>query len=115
MSGTGRKATAKTATTAVTVKHRPLSQVKTCSYAKDDRLTAIAYTGAVNATPDVGFTLDPYFPRLVSRTVQEAGAETFQHEAIGRLTGDLGVFTLGYFGQTGQIEAGGHNIGRTGV
>lgn len=41
-----------------------LNQVKTNSYAKDDRLLGIAYTGAVNPTPNVGFTLDPYFPRL---------------------------------------------------
>ena len=131
------------------------SQVKTYSYAKDDRLTAIAYTGAVNATPNVGFTWDPYFPRLASRTdgagttqftyvavgslgalqvqqeagpfansaitsaydelgrlsqrtVQGAGAETFQYDAIGRLIGhasDLGAFMLGYLGQTGQITS----------
>jgi YD repeat-containing protein len=132
-----------------------LSQVRTYSYAKDDRLTAIAYTGAVNPTPNVGFTWDPYFPRLVSRTdgtgttqfayvpvgslgalqvqqeagpfansaitsvydelgrvsqrtVQGAGAETFQYDAIGRLSNhasDLGAFTLGYLGQTGQITS----------
>ena len=131
------------------------SQVKTYSYAKDDRLLGIAYTGAVNPTPNVGFTWDPYFPRLVSRTdgagttqftyvpvgslgalqvqqeagpfansaitsaydelgrlasrtVQGAGAETFQYDAIGRLTShasDLGAFTLGYLGQTGQITS----------
>ena len=107
--------------------------MKTYSYAKDDRLLGIAYTGAVNPTPNVGFTWDPYFPRLASRTdgvgttqfayvpvgslgalqvqqeqgpfansaitsaydelgrlssrtVQGAGAETFQYDAIGRLT-----------------------------
>ena len=46
--------------------------------------------------------------RLSSRTVQGAGAETFQYDAIGRLTGhasDLGAFTLGYLGQTGQITS----------
>ncbi|MBI2740179.1 MAG: hypothetical protein HYX38_26990 [Rhodospirillales bacterium] len=46
--------------------------------------------------------------RLASRTVQGAGAETFQYDAIGRLTGhasDLGAFTLGYLGQTGQITS----------
>ena len=38
------------------------SQVKTYSYAKDDRLTAVAYTGAVNPTPNVGFTWDRIVP-----------------------------------------------------
>src|SRR5918996_6038660 len=97
-------------------------------------------------TPNVGFTWDPYFPRLASRTdgagttqftyvpvgslgalqvqqesgpfansaitsaydelgrlsqrtVQGAGAETFQYDAIGRLANhasDLGAFTLSY-------------------
>lgn len=46
--------------------------------------------------------------RLASRTVQGAGAETFQYDAIGRLAGhgsDLGAFTLSYLGQTGQITS----------
>ncbi len=60
------------------------SQVKTYSYAKDDRLMAIAYTGAVNATPNVGFTWDPYFPRLVSRT-DGAGATQFTYVPVGSL------------------------------
>ena len=38
------------------------------AYAKDDRLTGITYTGAVNPTPNVSFTYDPYFPRLASMT-----------------------------------------------
>ena len=44
--------------------------------------------------------------RLASRTVQGAGVETFQYDAIGRLVthaNDLGSFTLSYLGQTGQI------------
>jgi RHS repeat-associated protein len=44
--------------------------------------------------------------RLASRTVQGAGAETFQYDAIGRLTthaSDLGSFTLAYLGQTRQM------------
>jgi RHS repeat-associated protein len=132
-----------------------LSQVRTYGYAKDDRLTAITYTGAVHTTPNVSFTYDPYFPRvasmtdgtgttqyayvpagtlgalqlsseasplaastvsylydelgrLSSRTVQGAGAETFSYDAIGRLVGhahDMGSFTLGYLGQTGQITS----------
>lgn len=45
-----------------------LSQVKTYSYFKDDRLSGVTYTGAVNPTPNVSFTDDPYFPRVVSMT-----------------------------------------------
>ncbi len=130
-----------------------LGQIKTYSYAKDDLLTGTNYTNAVNATPNVSFTYDPYFPRVVSmtdgtgtkqytyvpvgslgalqrqqesgplansaissaydelgrlasRTVQGAGAETFQYDAIDRLVthaNDLGSFTLSYLGQTGQM------------
>jgi YD repeat-containing protein len=61
-----------------------LSQVKTYSYAKDDRLTAIAYTSTVNPTPNVGFTWDPYFPRLVSRT-DGAGTTQFTYVPVGSL------------------------------
>jgi len=60
------------------------SQVKTYSYAKDDRLTAIAYTGAVSPTPNVGLTWDPYFPRLLSRT-DGAGTTQFTYAAVGSL------------------------------
>jgi YD repeat-containing protein len=128
-----------------------LGQVKTYAYASDNRLSGITYTGAVNPPPNVGFTYDPYFPRLASmtdgtgtrqyayvpvgslgalqlqqesgplansaiasayaelgriasRTVQGAGAETFQYDALGRLSvhaNDLGSFTLSYLGETG--------------
>ena len=61
-----------------------LSQVKTYSYAKDDRLTAIAYTGALNPTPNVGFTWDPYFPRLASRT-DGVGTTQFTYGPVGSL------------------------------
>jgi RHS repeat-associated protein len=46
--------------------------------------------------------------RVVSRTVGGASAETFQYDAIGRLSGHadaLGKFALGYLGQTGQIAS----------
>ena len=129
--------------------------MKTYTYAKDDLLTGVTYTGAVNATPNVSFTYDPFFPRLASmtdgtgttpytyvpigslgalqlqqessplansaiayaydelgrlasRTVTGAGAETFHYDAIGRLithASDLGAFTLGYLGQTGQLTS----------
>ena len=70
-----------------------LSQVKTYSYAKDDRLLGVAYTGAVNPTPNVGFAWDPYFPRLASRT---DGAGTTQFTYVpgglaGRPAGAAGI------------------------
>ncbi len=128
-----------------------LNQVKTFAYAEDDRVTGVAYTGAVNPTPNVSFAYDPNFPRLTSmtdgtgtttygyypvgvvgglrlqtetqplatigyiydklgrvksRAVTGAGSETFGYDALDRLTthaSDLGSFTLGYLGQTGQI------------
>ena len=46
--------------------------------------------------------------RVSTRTVAGAGAESFQYDAIGRLTSDtndLGTFTLAYLGQTGQITS----------
>ena len=132
-----------------------LGQTKQYSYAVDDRLVGIGYLNAVNPTPNVAFSYDPYFPRLASMTdgtgpsqytyypvgslgalqleqessalpsssieysydelsrltsrmVASQGAETFSYDAIGRLTGhgsDLGAFTLGYLGQTGQVTA----------
>ena len=128
-----------------------LNQVKTFSYGEDDRVTGVAYTGAVNPTPNVSFAYDPNFPRLTSmtdgtgtttygyypvgvvgglrlqtetqplaaigyaydklgrvksRAVTGAGTEAFDYDALDRLTthaSDLGSFTLGYLGQTGQI------------
>lgn len=43
-----------------------LSQVKTLSYANDDRLLGVAYSCAVNPTPNLAFTWDPYVPRMTS-------------------------------------------------
>ena len=42
--------------------------MKTYGYARDDRVTGITYTNAVNPTPNVSFTWDPYFPRLTAMT-----------------------------------------------
>nr|WP_253203981.1 RHS repeat-associated core domain-containing protein [Methylosinus sp. KRF6] len=135
-----------------------LGQIKQYAYANDNRLTGVAYSNAVNPTPNVAFSYDPYLPRVASmtdgngatrysyagsfsfgalrlqqecfvptgasscayqidfaydalgrrssRTVSGFGAETFQYDAIGRLTGhasDLGSFALSYLGQTDQI------------
>jgi hypothetical protein len=41
----------------------PIGQSKNYQYALDDRLAGIGYQKALNPTPNVGFTYDPYFPR----------------------------------------------------
>jgi RHS repeat-associated protein len=57
--------------------------------------------------------------RISSRTVQGQGSETFAYDALGRLSGhasDLGAFSLGYLGQTGQItsrQLSGSNLATT--
>jgi YD repeat-containing protein len=61
-----------------------LSQVKTYGYARDDQLTAIIYTGAVNPTPNVSFTWDPYFPRLTAMT-DGTGTRQYAYVPVGSL------------------------------
>ena len=49
----------------------------------------------------IAYTYDA-LGRLASRTVAQAGEETYQYDAIGRVVGDvndLGSFTLSYLGQ----------------
>ena len=43
-------------------------QVKTFSYDHNDNIVGIAYTNAGNATPNVTFSWDPYFPRMSAMT-----------------------------------------------
>jgi RHS repeat-associated protein len=45
-----------------------LGQSKQFSYANDDRLTGVSYLNAVNPTPNVLLTYDPFFPRVASMT-----------------------------------------------
>jgi RHS repeat-associated protein len=59
-----------------------LGQVKTYSYAKDDLPTGITYTGAVNPTPNVSFTYDPWFPRLASMT-DGTGTTQYTYVPVG--------------------------------
>ncbi len=61
-----------------------LSQVKTYAYAQDDRPSGITYTGAVNPTPNVGFTYDPYFPRLTAMT-DGTGTRQYTYVPVGSL------------------------------
>jgi RHS repeat-associated protein len=59
-----------------------LSQVKTYAYDKANELTGIAYTAAVNTTPNVTFAWDPYFPRRTQMT-DGAGTTTWSYVASG--------------------------------
>jgi RHS repeat-associated protein len=61
-----------------------LGQEKRYGYALDDRLASIDYVDALNATPSVYFTYDPYFPRVTSMT-DGSGATQFQYQAVGAM------------------------------
>jgi hypothetical protein len=61
-----------------------LGQVKTYGWARDDRLTGIAYTNAVNTTPNVSFAWDPYFPRIASMT-DGTGTRQYAYVPVGTL------------------------------
>ncbi|WGS86967.1 RHS repeat-associated core domain-containing protein [Methylomonas sp. UP202] len=61
-----------------------LSQKKTFTYAKDDKPTALTYSNAVNTTPNVSFSYDPWFPRVASMT-DGTGTTQYQYRAIGQL------------------------------
>jgi len=59
-----------------------LGQTKQYAYAEDDRLVGITYQNAVNPTPNVGFSYDPYFPRLASMT-DGTGTTQYTYFPIG--------------------------------
>ncbi|WP_139306103.1 RHS repeat protein, partial [Methylomonas sp. LWB] len=61
-----------------------LGQKKTFTYAKDDKPTALTYSNAVNTTPNVSFSYDPWFPRVASMT-DGTGTTQYQYRAIGQL------------------------------
>jgi RHS repeat-associated protein len=59
-----------------------LGQIKTFTYAHDNRVTGITYTSTVNPTPNVTFVWDTYFPRLTSMT-DGTGTTNYSYTAIG--------------------------------
>ena len=61
-----------------------LGQTKQYSYAPDNQLTGIAYLNALNATPNVGFSYDPYFLRRVSMS-DGTGTTTYSYSPVGKL------------------------------
>ncbi|TWB45575.1 RHS repeat-associated protein [Rhizobium sp. ERR 922] len=62
-------------------------------------------TGASSCSHTIAYGYDA-LGRTASRQVSSSGAETFQYDAIGRVTNhssDLGAFQISYLGQTPQI------------
>jgi RHS repeat-associated protein len=59
-----------------------LGQTKQFTYAKDNSITAITYVGAVNPTPNVAFTYDPYFVRVVSMS-DGTGTTQYSYVPVG--------------------------------
>lgn len=62
-----------------------LGQVKTYAYDEANELTGIKYTGAVNPTPNVSFSWDPYFPRRTGMT-DGNGATSWTYVPPGTLS-----------------------------
>ena len=88
-----------------------LAQVKQYSYTQDDQLAGMAYSHAVNSTPNVGWAYDPYFVRPVSMT-DGSGTTTYTYQPIGalgalQLTQEVGPYsnsTIGYsYDQLGRL------------
>jgi hypothetical protein len=59
-----------------------LEQTKQFTYADDNRLIDTSYSDAVNPTPNVTFSYDPYFPRQVSMTDGD-GTTQYSHVPVG--------------------------------
>ncbi len=77
----------------------------TYSYVPVGSIGALALQQETQPLATIAYVYDK-LGRLKSRAVTGAGTETFGYDGLDRLTshaGDLGAFTLGYLGQTGQI------------
>jgi RHS repeat-associated protein len=90
-----------------------LGQTKQYAYARDNRLTAISYLNAVNATPNVQFGYDAFFPRIVSMT-DGSGTTQYRYVPVGspgalQPLQDIGPFqnaTIGYqYDALGRVVA----------
>jgi RHS repeat-associated protein len=60
----------------------PEDQVKTYSYALDDRLLQVTYTNENISTPNLSFTYDANYPR-VATMVDGTGTTTYTYKAVG--------------------------------
>lgn len=61
-----------------------LNQVKQFTYNLDNTIAAINYTHAANPTPDINFSYDPYFRRVVSM-VDGTGTTKYSYGLLGEL------------------------------
>ena len=110
--GTAVTNTYETTTDRIKSVQDPLGQIKQFTYTVDDSIAGVSYQNAVNPTPAVTYTYDPYFSRVASMTdgtgttkysyaapgalgamalAQESGPFTnataaFQYDALGRIT-----------------------------
>jgi RHS repeat-associated protein len=75
-----------------------LGQVRQYKYTADDRLSSISFANAINPTPGVTFTYDPFFARVTSMA-DGAGRTVYRYQPVG----SLGALQL-------QQEAGAHQI-----
>lgn len=62
----------------------PKQQVTTYTYALDDAILQAVFTNAQVATPSVGYTYDPVYPRVAS-TVDGTGTTTYTYHSAGSL------------------------------
>jgi RHS repeat-associated protein len=61
-----------------------LGEIRHLSHAKDGTLTGVIYTNAVNATPSVSLTYDPFFRRITA-TTDGNGTRTYSYQPVGSL------------------------------
>jgi RHS repeat-associated protein len=87
-----------------------MGQVKTFTYAHDNRITNINYSNTVNPTPNVTFSYDPYFPR-VSTMTDGTGTTNYAYGAVGAL-GSLQLAQENSSFQDETIRYGYDSLGR---
>jgi YD repeat-containing protein len=61
-----------------------LGQSKQYSYTPDNRLAGISYVNAINPTPNVTFSYDPAFPRIVAMS-DGTGTTSYSYVPVGSL------------------------------
>jgi RHS repeat-associated protein len=88
-----------------------LGQVKAYTYAHDNRILDITYTGAINSTPSAAFTWDPYFPRLNSMT-DGLGTTSYSYTPIGSNGALQLASTTGQFSKNDTIDLNYDALGR---